>query len=265
MGQIKAILRLIFIKYWFLFALLVFAIVVKFGYQEYQSRTAPPQYYARLFAATSVISENTLNQYLDPVAKSIMNKEYVQASNLLKLSIEDLKTIKSLFSKSNMIIAEKDVRYELIIFADFNDTTKLSKIENSLINYITANTILQRDYNAKRILFNNEQRILDSEIRKVDSLITVETNKKSPYVVSLLGRRTDLELQKVQSQEKFNRYYEIEKIQSFRDTLIVKQTYNSVTMLEVLNFLAVGLLIEFLIILFVDKNLLGEIKKKLMS
>ena len=261
MEQIKSLLQLLFIKYWFLFALLVFTLVVKFSLEEYQHQTGSHKYYARLMGATAVVSETTLAEYIDPISKSISLKEYQKAATLLHLSLEQVKSIKAMYSKVNMIIAEKDVRYEFVLFADFHDTIYVQSIEKAYLNYIANNPVERRDFDTKKTLYLKEQEVLKEEQSRVDSLIAAEKDVKSVFAQSLFARKADIKIQQVQSDEKFKRYYDVQKIIGFRETMLCFEPGSAFSFVNALKWFFGGLFIEMLVIVLVDKkvkeNMLG--------
>lgn len=250
-----------FIKYWFLFALLVFTIVLKFSLEEYQHRTGSHKYYGRLMGATAVVSETTLAEYLSPIAKSISLHEYNNASLLLKIPVHEVKSMKAIFSKVNMIIAEKDVRYEFVVFVDFYDTLYAQSIEKAMLNYIANNPVERRDFDTKKILYTKEQEVWREEQLRVDSLIAHEKEQRSVYLETLRARKADIKIQMLQSDEKFKRYYDVQRIQGFRETMLRFETGTAFKWSNALKWFFGGLFVELLIIVLVDKNLQSRLRK----
>jgi hypothetical protein len=211
--------------------------------------------------ATAVVSETTLSEYLNPIAKSISLKEYNKAATLLELPVEEVKSLKAIYSKVNMIIAEKDVRYEFVVFADFYDTAYIQSLEKAFLKYIGNNPIELRDYGTKQALFNKEQSIYAAELSRVDSLLALEKDKKSVYAQTLFARKADVKVQQAQSEEKYKRYYDVQKIIGFRETLLNFEPESTFDLMNVLKWLFGGLVIELLIILTVDKNVKEKLSK----
>ncbi len=249
-----------FIKYWFLFALFVFAIILKFSLEEYAYQKGSHRFVAQLIGATSVISGTTLDNYLDPVAKSIQAKKYTKASTLLHLTDAEVKSMKGVFSKVNMIIAEKDVRYEFVIFVNFCDTLHLKSIENAFLNYIANNPMERRDYDTKKILYEKEQTVLDAELTRVDSTIALENTKKSVYLESLFASKADIKVKKALSDEKFHRYYDVQKILGFSDTMLVFETGTKFDWKTALKWFFGALFFEIVLIVAVDKKVQNKIQ-----
>jgi hypothetical protein len=211
--------------------------------------------------ATAVVSETTLAEYLDPISKSISLNEYEKAAILLKLPLEQVKSIKAMYSKVNMIIAEKDVRYEFVVFTDFYDTAYVQPIEKALLNYVANNPVERRDFDTKKILYNKEQEVLKEEQLRVDSLIAAEKDVKSVYAQSLFARKADIKIQQVQSDEKFKRYYDVQKIIGFRETMLVFEPGSAFDFMNALKWFFGGLLIEMLVIVLVDKKLKDRLSR----
>ena len=160
----------------------------------------------------------------------------------------------------NMIIAEKDVRYEFVIFVNFCDTLHLKEIENAFLNYIANNPMERRDYDTKKILYEKEQTVLDAELTRVDSTIALENTKKSVYLESLFASKADIKVKKALSAEKFHRYYDVQKILGFSDTMLVFEPGTKFDWKTALKWFFGALFFEIVLIVAVDKKVQNKIQ-----
>ena len=110
-------------------------------------------------------------------------------------------------------------------------------------------------------MFNKEQSIYAAELSRVDSLLALEKDKKSVYAQTLFARKADVKVQQAQSEEKYKRYYDVQKIIGFRETLLNFEPESTFDLMNVLKWLFGGLVIELLIILTVDKNVKEKLSK----
>jgi hypothetical protein len=252
MGKIKGILKIWLFKYWYF---LVLCLALSYGFFYFLKHEKHEQIYiCKMQGSTFMLSRLSLNEYMEPLSQSLTEKDYYNAERFIGVDSMILKKIKTILFDAQPIIEETNIRYEYRITITADDTIGFYLLENALINRMCTHILVQENYQVKLKKFEKDKFLIQTDLKRIDSIVSTIKNKQTEYYETLMQRKVDMQLQLSKLEGKFNENYIHKKIYDFRVGTTVIDRSEDGQKVSLFKWILVFITIDFVLVFVIDKH-----------
>ncbi len=253
MGKIKEIFRIWLFKYWYL---LLLCLTLSYGVFYFLKNEKHERIFiCKMQGSTFMLSTLAMNEYMEPLTQCLSEKDYYNAERIIGVKKEILEKVKTILYECQNIIEETNIRYEYRITITASDTLGFYLLEDALIKRICKHVLVQENYQNKLKKFEKDKLVIETDINRIDSIISTVKNTQTEYYETLMQRKVDLKLQLSKSEGKFNENYTHRKIYDFSNGTTVIDRSEDGEKVSLMKWILIFIIFDFILIFIIDKKL----------